>query len=60
MATIKNQDPEKSSRSVTEPVLESAAVQYPPQDGGIKAWLFLAGASIVEITAWGKPEAECV
>lgn len=27
--------------------------QYPPQDRGLKAWLFLLGASIVEITAWG-------
>lgn len=27
--------------------------QYPAQDGGLKAWLFLFGACIVEITAWG-------
>ncbi|KAL1854493.1 hypothetical protein Daus18300_011414 [Diaporthe australafricana] len=34
---------------------ESDSVVYPPQDGGLKAWLFLFGACIVEITAWGTP-----
>ncbi|GAP87174.1 putative MFS general substrate transporter [Rosellinia necatrix] len=29
--------------------------EYPPKDKGTKAWLFLIGASIVEITAWGFP-----
>jgi hypothetical protein len=28
--------------------------QLPQQDGGAQAWLFLFGASVVEITAWGK------
>ncbi len=26
---------------------------FPPQDGGKGAWLFLAGASIIEVVAWG-------
>jgi hypothetical protein len=26
---------------------------YPPQDGGKGAWMFLFGACIIEITAWG-------
>lgn len=26
---------------------------FPPQDRGKGAWLFLAGASIIEIVAWG-------
>lgn len=26
---------------------------YPPQDGGKEAWMFLFGACIIEITAWG-------
>ncbi|KAK2759175.1 hypothetical protein FQN54_003275 [Arachnomyces sp. PD_36] len=38
-----------------EPAPETAVEEYPPQDGGIKAWLFLIGASIVEVTAWGFP-----
>ncbi|KUI59804.1 putative transporter ESBP6 [Cytospora mali] len=37
-----------SSTDLTSP-------QYYPQDGGLKAWLFLIGACIVEITAWGFP-----
>lgn len=47
---------EKSARAVSQPEPESEGVdvQYPPQDGGIKAWLFLIGASIVEVTAWGS------
>ncbi|KAI0003114.1 major facilitator superfamily domain-containing protein [Xylariaceae sp. FL0662B] len=32
---------------------EITTAKYPPQDTGLKAWLFLLGASIVEITAWG-------
>ncbi|KAH0151177.1 hypothetical protein KCU67_g10362, partial [Aureobasidium melanogenum] len=28
---------------------------YPPQDGGRGAWMFLFGACIIEITAWGFP-----
>ncbi|KAG9694157.1 MFS general substrate transporter, partial [Aureobasidium melanogenum] len=28
---------------------------YPPQDGGKEAWMFLFGACIIEITAWGFP-----
>ncbi|KAH0380375.1 MFS general substrate transporter, partial [Aureobasidium melanogenum] len=28
---------------------------YPPQDGGKGAWMFLFGACIIEITAWGFP-----
>ncbi|KAK5999450.1 hypothetical protein QM012_005451 [Aureobasidium pullulans] len=28
---------------------------YPPQDGGKGAWMFLFGAGIIEITAWGFP-----
>ena len=28
--------------------------RLPPQDRGLKAYLFLFGASIVEITAWGE------
>ncbi|KAI1078399.1 major facilitator superfamily domain-containing protein [Whalleya microplaca] len=31
---------------------EVVIVHHPSQDGGLKAWLFLIGASIVEITAW--------
>jgi hypothetical protein len=27
---------------------------YPPQDGGKGAWMFLFGACIIEITAWGN------
>lgn len=27
--------------------------ELPPQDGGRGAWMFLFGAAIVEITAWG-------
>jgi len=27
---------------------------YPRQDGGTKAWIFLFGASIIEISAWGQ------
>lgn len=26
---------------------------YPPQDSGKGAWIFLFGACIIEITAWG-------
>jgi hypothetical protein len=26
---------------------------YPPQDGGKGAWMFLFGACIIEVTAWG-------
>ncbi|KAG8157997.1 hypothetical protein KVR01_012269 [Diaporthe batatas] len=51
-------DIEKFTRSTTEPVPTSSELSsppYPPQDGGIKAWLFLLGACIVEITAWGFP-----
>lgn len=62
MATLKDSTAlevdEKGARSGSEPepASESATtVQYPPQDGGLKAWLFLIGASIVEITAWGFP-----
>lgn len=40
-------DVEITSDAVEEP-------QYPAQDGGLKAWLFLVGACIVEITAWGS------
>ncbi|KAI0550345.1 major facilitator superfamily domain-containing protein [Xylaria curta] len=29
--------------------------RYPPKDRGLRAWLFLVGASIVEITAFGFP-----
>lgn len=62
MATIKDSTSpavdEKDVRSgpepEPEPVSENVDVQYSPQDGGIKAWLFLIGASIVEITAWGS------
>ncbi|ROV93391.1 hypothetical protein VMCG_08398 [Cytospora schulzeri] len=34
---------------------DMTASQYYPQDGGLQAWLFLIGACIVEITAWGFP-----
>jgi hypothetical protein len=37
-----------------ELVPDAEAAEYPPQDGGVKAWLFLIGASIVEVTAWGS------
>jgi hypothetical protein len=40
-------DPESTSEASEVP-------QYPAQDGGLKAWLFLIGACIVEITAWGE------
>lgn len=33
--------------------LGNISSQYPPKDRGAKAWLFLIGASIVEVTAWG-------
>ena len=28
-------------------------VHLPAQDGGKRAWLFLAGAAVIEIVAWG-------
>ena len=35
---------------------KSAAAEeiFPPQDGGKGAWIFLAGAAIIEIVAWGE------
>lgn len=34
-------------------VTDAAESNYPPQDGGKGAWLFLFGACIIEVTAWG-------
>ena len=31
----------------------------PRPDGGSGAWLFLAGASIIEIVAWGQSPSKC-
>ncbi|KAH0365332.1 MFS general substrate transporter, partial [Aureobasidium melanogenum] len=36
-------------------ILNEAALAYPPQDRGRGAWMFLFGACIIEITAWGFP-----
>jgi hypothetical protein len=58
MATLEGPTPRDIDEKESEPVSERVTVQYPPQDGGIKAWLFLIGASIVEITAWGSTPVE--
>ena len=39
--------------TTTPTTTEIAENTYPPQDGGKQAWLFLFGACIIEITAWG-------
>ncbi|KAM5465038.1 hypothetical protein MauCBS54593_006671 [Microsporum audouinii] len=52
---MKHSEASEKEACNSEPALERARVEYPPQDGGIRAWLFLIGASIVEITAWGFP-----
>ena len=33
--------------------LPSVQSELPPQDGGLQAWTFLLGASIVEAVTWG-------
>jgi len=33
--------------------IESEIQELPPQDGGRKAWLFLCGVSMLEVTTWG-------
>ncbi|KAL9012051.1 MAG: hypothetical protein Q9173_003154 [Seirophora scorigena] len=33
----------------------SSRPTLPAQDGGKQAWLFLAGAAVIEIVAWGFP-----
>ena len=54
------QRPSKPKSLVTMAVLaspEEAAPEVrllPPQDRGRKAWLFLAGVSVLEITTWGE------
>lgn len=35
------------------PIINETDHAYPPQDGGKGAWMFLFGACIIEITAWG-------
>ncbi|KAH0284072.1 MFS general substrate transporter [Aureobasidium namibiae CBS 147.97] len=37
------------------PATDASGSTYPPQDGGEGAWLFLLGACIIEVTAWGFP-----
>ncbi|KAI1321508.1 major facilitator superfamily domain-containing protein [Xylariaceae sp. FL0255] len=37
------------------PTPQNGEPSYPPKDRGVAAWLFLIGASIVEVTAWGFP-----
>jgi hypothetical protein len=44
------QDIQRSTVLATEP----ADPTYPPQDGGKGAWMFLFGACIIEVTAWGN------
>ncbi|THX59267.1 MFS general substrate transporter [Aureobasidium pullulans] len=41
--------------TTTPTITEIPENTYPPQDGGKQAWLFLFGACIIEITAWGFP-----
>ena len=55
MATLKGRGIDENE---PEPVSERATVQYPPQHDGLKAWIYLIGASIVEITAWGSTHVE--
>ena len=42
-----------SSADFTTPTIPGTAAS-PRPDGGLRAWLFLAGASIIEIVAWGQ------
>jgi hypothetical protein len=42
-----------STRSMRHVVPSTAAL--PPVDGGRSAWLFLAGATVIEILVWGLP-----
>jgi hypothetical protein len=44
------QNNHESTALATEP----AEPTYPPQDGGKGAWMFLFGACIIEVTAWGN------
>lgn len=37
----------------SSPATDAAETNYPPQDGGRGAWLFLFGACVIEVTAWG-------
>lgn len=47
--TIACQDAHASTVLAPEP----AESTYPPQDSGKGAWMFLFGACIIEVTAWG-------
>jgi hypothetical protein len=48
--TIAYRDTQDPTVFATEP----AETTYPPQDGGKGAWMFLFGACIIEVTAWGN------
>jgi hypothetical protein len=43
---IYDSEPRSSSENVSS---------LPPVDGGKQAWLFLAGATVIEILVWGLP-----
>lgn len=45
--------------SKTTDVPPAAEETLPPQDGGKGAWIFLAGAAIIEIVAWGRLMTVC-
>lgn len=51
-------DDSRNATAIASPEPPSSADSVsalPPVDGGRQAWLFLAGATVIEILVWGLP-----
>ena len=49
--TLASNQPVECNETIVDSVVEEQIL--PAQDGGKPAWLFLMGAAIIEIVAWG-------
>ena len=45
---------EKPAAPLNDTADPVADTSFAPKDGGRQAWLFLAGAAVIEIVAWGR------